>query len=94
MIKYAGTPTDGLPTRIAMNRLGPQKSATPPVRKSAEPNGHRDDLGQNRLTAKKLTEEKARARTVARSQAVPEKLSTATGQVAIDRWLERPNARV
>jgi methyl-accepting chemotaxis protein len=83
MIKYAETPTNGLPTRIAMNRLGPQKSATPPpVRKSAEPNGHGDDLGQNRLTAKKLAEEKARARTVARSQAVAEKLSTATDQVA------------
>ena len=37
---------------------------------------------QNRLAAKKLAEEKARARTLARAQAVAEKLSTATEQVA------------
>src|ERR1017187_3256986 len=73
----------GVPHRLAMNRLGPQKgSATPPMKKSAEPNGHGDDLAQNRLTAKKLADEKARARTVARAQAVAEKLSTATDQVS------------
>ncbi len=74
----------GLPTRLAMNRLGPQKgSAMPPaVRRTAESNGQGDDLAQNRLTAKKLAEEKARARTLARAQAVAEKLSTATDQVS------------
>jgi methyl-accepting chemotaxis protein len=80
------SPTNGapaVPTRLAMNRLGPQKSAPPPpVKKTAEPVAHGDDLGQNRLTAKKLAEEKARARTVARAQAVAEKLSTATDQVS------------
>lgn len=71
------------PNRLAMNRLGPQKnSATPAVNKSPDANGHDDDLTQNRLAAKKLAEEKARARTVARAQAVAEKLSTATDQVS------------
>src|ERR1017187_8833187 len=73
----------GVPHRLAMNRLGPQKgSATPPMKKSAEPNGHGDDLAQNRLTAKKLADEKGRAPTGARDQAVAEKLSTATDQVS------------
>ena len=73
-----------VPSRLAMNRLGPQKGTAnpPPVKKAAEFNGQADDLAQNRLTAKKLAEEKARARTVARAQAVAEKLSTATDQVA------------
>jgi methyl-accepting chemotaxis protein len=52
------------------------------VRKIAEPNGRGDDLGQSHLTAKKLAEDKARARTVARVQAVAEKLSAATEEVA------------
>ena len=73
-----------VPSRLAMNRLGPQKgsAAPPPMKETAEPNGQGDDLAQNRLTAKKLAEEKARARTVARAQAVAEKLSTATDQVS------------
>src|SRR5450432_4216725 len=73
-----------LPSRLAMNRLGPQKgsSTPPPIKKTAEPNGQGDDIAQNRLTAKKMAEEKARARTVARAQAVAEKLSTATDQVS------------
>src|SRR6478672_6977554 len=86
MIKNAEVPANGAhgaPTRLAMNRLGPQKAATaPPPRKPAEPGGHDEDLSQNRLAAKKLAEEKARARTVARAQAVAEKLSTATDQVS------------
>jgi len=41
-----------------------------------------DDAGQGRLAAKKMAEEKARARTLARAQAVAEKLSAATDQVA------------
>jgi len=87
MINNAETHTNGtppVPTRLAMNRLGPQKTTAtpPPVRKIAESNGYGDDTGQNRLTAKKLAEDKARARTVARAQAVAEKLSAATEEVA------------
>jgi methyl-accepting chemotaxis protein len=86
VIKSAEPHTNGttaVPNRLAMNRLGPQKgSSTPPVKKIAESNGQGDDIAQNRLTAKKMAEEKARARTVARAQAVAEKLSTATDQVS------------
>ncbi len=86
MIKTAEAHTNGttaVPSRLAMNRLGPQKgSSTPPVKRVVEPNGQGDDIAQNRLTAKKMAEEKARARTVARAQAVAEKLSTATDQVS------------
>jgi methyl-accepting chemotaxis protein len=83
MIKNAELPTNGTPagtTRLAMNRLGPQKG-TPPAR-TAAPNGHGDDLGENRLSAKKLAEDKARARTVARAQAVAERLASATDEVS------------
>src|ERR1035437_599403 len=73
----------GVPNRLAMNRLGPQKGSTtpPPVKRTFEPNGQGEDIAQNRLTAKKMAEEKARARTMARAQAVAEKLSTATDQL-------------
>src|SRR5450631_1304395 len=73
-----------VPSRLAMNRLGAQKPSATSVagKKTAEPNGHGVDVGQNRLNAKKLAEEKSRARTVARAQAVAEKLSTATEQVS------------
>jgi methyl-accepting chemotaxis protein len=40
------------------------------------------DNGANRLQSKKIAEDKTRARTLARAQAVAEKLSTATEQVA------------
>jgi methyl-accepting chemotaxis protein len=86
LIKNAETHTNGtpaVPNRLAMNRLGPQRgSATPPAKRAAEANGQGDDIAQNRLIAKKMAEEKARARTVARAQAVAEKLSTATDQVS------------
>jgi methyl-accepting chemotaxis protein len=86
MIKTTEAPSNGTPSapnRLAMNRLGPQKgSVGPPMRSSAPPSGLADDLSQSRLTAKKLAEEKARARTVARAQAVAEKLSAATEQVS------------
>ena len=68
--------------RLALNRLGPQKAATLPGKKIVSASGYGDDLGQNRISAKKLAEDKARARTVARSQAVAERLSAATDQVA------------
>src|ERR1035441_8728104 len=87
MIKQSAEPhTNGapaVPSRLAMNRLGPQKgSTTQPVKRTAESNGQGDDIAQKRLTAKKRTEENGRARTVARAQAVAEKLSTATVQVS------------
>ena len=86
MIKNAEIPTNGAhiaPNRLSMNRLGPQRGATPPpAKKATESYGQSDDIAQNRLTAKKMAEEKARARTVARSQAVAEKLSHATDQVS------------
>ncbi len=80
-------PTNGAPpvvNRLAMNRLGPQRGQTVPsaLKRTTEPNGHGEDLGESRLTAKKLAEDKARARTLARAQAVAEKLSTATDQVS------------
>lgn len=84
MIKQHEAPTNGAPAapnRLAMNRLGPQKASTP-TKSAADPNGNGNDLGQDRLAVKKMAEEKARARTVARAQAVAEKLSTATDQVS------------
>ena len=83
----AETPSNGttaVPNRLAMNRLGPQKNSAlqSSTKHLAEPNGQADDLGQNRLTAKKLAEEKQRARTLARAQAVAEKLSAATDEVS------------
>jgi methyl-accepting chemotaxis protein len=67
--------------RLATNRLASQRTAGAPPQ--AKINGHaEEDAGQGRLAAKKMAEEKARARTLARAQAVAEKLSTATDQVA------------
>ena len=88
MIKQTEAPPNGapsVPNRLAMNRLGPQKgspSHPPPTKKTAEAHVLGDDLTQNRLTAKKMAEDKARARTMARAQAVAEKLSAATDQVS------------
>jgi methyl-accepting chemotaxis protein len=72
------------PNRLALNRLGPQRSpgTPPPAKRTVESNGHGDDFTESRLTAKKMAEDKARARTVARAQAVAEKLSAATDQVS------------
>ena len=79
-------PTNGTHSasnRVATNRLGPQKSFTASSVKPMLPsNGSGDDLVQNRLSSKKMADDKARARTMARSQAVAEKLSAATDQVA------------
>ena len=53
MIKQHEAPTNGAPSapnRLAMNRLGPQKGSTS-AKPAAEPVGHSDDLGQNRLAA-------------------------------------------
>jgi methyl-accepting chemotaxis protein len=86
MIKQSAPPTNGngtvVPNRLAMNRLGPQKASAPPLKRTAEPSGNGNGLAQSQLTTKKLSEDKARARTVARAQAVAERLSSATEQVA------------
>ena len=66
--------------RLATNRLAPQRATPAPPSKASVQAG--DDVSQNRVAAKKMAEEKARARTLARAQAVAEKLSTATEQVA------------
>jgi methyl-accepting chemotaxis protein len=67
--------------RLSTNRLAPQRSAAVPPQ--AKTNGHAEaDAGQGHLAVKKMAEEKARARTLARAQAVAEKLSTATDEVA------------
>jgi methyl-accepting chemotaxis protein len=66
--------------RLAMNRLAPQRAAAAGSPKTTETG--EVDASQSRLAAKKLAEDKARARTLARAQAVAEKLSTATDQVA------------
>ena len=66
--------------RLATNRLAPQRTTPAPPTKLAAQAG--DDISQNRFAAKKMAEEKARARTLARAQAVAEKLSAATEQVA------------
>jgi methyl-accepting chemotaxis protein len=70
--------------RLATNRLAPQRSASAPAtgKPNGHTNGHDDDPGQGRLAVRKMAEERARARTLARAQAVAEKLSAATDQVA------------
>jgi len=87
MIKQTATTANGngtaVPNRLAMNRLGPQKaSASTFAKKTVDPIGNGNGLAQSHLTTKKLTEDKARARTLARAQAVAERLSAATDQVA------------
>jgi methyl-accepting chemotaxis protein len=67
--------------RLATNRLAPQRTNHPPPPKVAAVQVA-DDVSQNRVAAKRMAEEKARARTLARAQAVAEKLSAATEEVA------------
>ncbi len=81
------TPTNNAianpPNRLALNRLGPQKtSSTATTKRTTDTKSQSDDFSQSRYAAKRLAEEKARARTVARAQAVAEKLSAATDEVA------------
>jgi methyl-accepting chemotaxis protein len=80
----APAPTNGLPgttNRLALNRLGPPKNGTKSQPVASKP-ASSEDLGPSRFSTKRLAEEKARARTVARAQAVAERLSTATDQVS------------
>jgi methyl-accepting chemotaxis protein len=73
--------TNGLGTAAparGMKRMASQNSSS-----AAPPRGAETaDNGVSRLQSKKLAEDKTRARTLARAQAVAEKLSTATEQVA------------
>lgn len=78
MSKY----TTETPNRLAMNRLGPPKNSLSALKKAVETGGGGEDLAQSRIMAKKMAEDKARARTLARAQAVAEKLSAATDQVS------------
>jgi len=63
------------PAAMGMKRMATQK----PGNGTASPS---QENGASRLQSKKLVEQKARARTMARAQAVAEKLSSATEQVA------------
>src|SRR5580658_1558152 len=82
MIKQLDMPTNGTPNRLAMNRLGPQRGSAPAAKRTEESAGSGDELSQSRMNAKKLADDKTRARTVARAQAVAEKLSAATEEVS------------
>ena len=62
-----------------MKRMAAQKTGNPV---HEQPSVAAADNGAGRLQSKKIAEDKTRARTLARAQAVAEKLSTATEQVA------------
>src|ERR1039458_224859 len=62
-----------------MKRMAAQKTASPVQEQHSVSAA---DSGASRLQSKKIAEDKTRARTLARAQAVAEKLSTATEQVA------------
>ena len=62
-----------------MRRMASPRTSIPA---QEQHNSASPDNGANRLQSKKIAEDKTRARTLARAQAVAEKLSTATEQVA------------
>jgi len=70
---------NGNGSAMGMKRLAAQKPGNPMMSTSSIP---RQDSGSSRLQNKKMGEDRTRARTLARSQAVAEKLSTATEEVA------------
>jgi methyl-accepting chemotaxis protein len=63
-------------SRVENTVTGPGKSA------AATEKNEPTDLSNDRMQARKMAEQKAKARTLARAQAVAEKLSTATEQVS------------
>jgi len=70
----------GTATPVAgMKRMAAQKTGTPVQEQHSVAVA---DNGASRLQSKKIAEDKTRARTLARAQAVAEKLSTATEEVA------------
>jgi methyl-accepting chemotaxis protein len=68
----------------AGGRLGMKRMASPPNASAAviPAAAHQEDSGQSKIQAKRLSDEKARARTAARAQAVAEKLAAATEEVS------------
>src|SRR3984957_18809203 len=67
----------------ASRGLGMKRMAPPRTGNAPEPAGATaPENGMSRLQSKKISEDKTRARTLARAQAVAEKLSTATEEVA------------
>ena len=73
--------------RLATNRLAPQQQAhtSAPAKGAGK---MADDVTQNRLAAKKLAEDKARARTLARAQAVAEKVDHGADTTGMVRGLD------
>ena len=78
ILDYGSKPNGhgAVPAAIGMKRLAPQRPS------SAASTFGNQETGMSRLHGKKMAEDKTRARTMARAQAVAEKLSTATEQVA------------
>jgi len=64
--------------RLGMKRMAPAANGVG----VAAPAADHQDAGHSKMLAKRMADEKARARTVARAQAVAEKLSAATEQVS------------
>jgi methyl-accepting chemotaxis protein len=74
-----GSNGNGSAATLGMKRMAPPRAGglvSVPAQSSAV------DSGMSRLQSKRIAEDKTRARTLARAQAVAEKLSTATEQVA------------
>jgi methyl-accepting chemotaxis protein len=70
----------GASAAAGMKRLASPKTGSPVSIPATAASGV--DAGMSRLQSKRIAEDKTRARTLARAQAVAEKLSTATEQVA------------
>ncbi len=71
--------TNGHGPAMGMKRMAAPKSGALSVPATGAPT---PEAGMSRLQSKKIAEDKTRARTLARAQAVAEKLSTATEEVA------------
>jgi len=69
------------PARVKMNRLGPQRNASPQVPPQAGDEESEIAVHQ-KLSVRRMAAERARARTVARAQSLAEKLSSAADQVS------------
>lgn len=84
--QHAETDNNALavPTRLTMNRLGPPKVSFASLSRkvSDHPVNKVDHGAQTHFDPKRLTEDRARARTLARAQALAERLSTAADEVA------------
>jgi methyl-accepting chemotaxis protein len=74
-----GSNGHGSAAALGMKRMAPARAGGPV---SVPAHGPAAESGMSRLQSKRIAEDKTRARTLARAQAVAEKLSTATEQVA------------